>query len=344
MDGEIDLESVTRVAIETIVEAHEFTFTTLRTSPTWAFAKFDIPRQTQTRRRGKPALNIDIAVENVARTQLKTRLASLNPLVLGEEYGDEPLTPTLDLTGRDRLIILVDMVDGTDLLERNLWNWCSAMIFYYPKMRKAEDRILASFIGLPGEGVYFARRDRAKVLKATVRRSIENGESLLRIDTMVVAGPSSVETLAQASVSFYGQKIPNLFSVALKEDINASLVPHAFAKNMLDLQKTKPATRIYNLAGNPMMMRLIDDGGLGHTRIDAVFDLNGQLPHDAVPGLYIAHRAGAILRDVTGSVLTPELLAKKLMRPASEEASEKVRYVVSSSKRLCDELLDYFND
>src|SRR5437870_5262863 len=168
---QIDLESVTRAAIDTIFDAHAYIRDTVRTAPGWAFNKWDIPRQPQRggkNKAQKPALNIDVAVESLARAKLKDRLRMFNPLVLGEEYGDEPLTEDLDVTGRDQLVILLDMVDGTDLLERNLSNWCSAMVFYYPREKKPEDRIIAAFIGLPGEAVYFARRDRKNAEKATM--------------------------------------------------------------------------------------------------------------------------------------------------------------------------------
>jgi fructose-1,6-bisphosphatase/inositol monophosphatase family enzyme len=55
--------------------------------------------------------------------------------------------------------------------------------------------------------------------------------------------------------------------------------------------------RIYNLGGNPMMLKVAE------RTIDAVFEVVGQHPHDVVPGAYIARQAGAIVKDLQGNDL-----------------------------------------
>jgi fructose-1,6-bisphosphatase/inositol monophosphatase family enzyme len=146
-----------------------------------------------------------------------------------------------------------------------------------------------------------------------------------------VAGCSQVEEIEDASVCFYGQKIENFLSL-----------PECFGKNLLSLnrRKVKKANekipfRIYNIAGIPMMMKMADHRvGKAHG-IDVVFDLEGQKPHDVVPGAFIAKKAGAVLKDLGDKEITFGQLEDLLLRPASTE----LRYVLAATEKLSSRMI-----
>jgi len=261
-----DLGRIVNAAIRTIREVQISIRDYIIKNPGAAFDP------AQLGRRGKPLLTIDLYAEVATQLALYRRLERYNPYAIGEEtLRDE----SLDLSVLSNLVVLMDMVDGTDLLERGLSNWCSALVFYFPPER----RILASFVGIPEDGVYFATEDMTEQ-KQPLKR-LFYGEPKERS----VSGPSNIESLDSASIAYYGQKINNFLSISSHQNFTSHL------KSL-----NNPKTRIYNLAGNPMMMKLID----GHTKIDAVFDLEGQAPHDVVPGVYIAQKAGAVFCDLSG--------------------------------------------
>ncbi|HOV74738.1 MAG TPA: hypothetical protein P5318_16350 [Candidatus Hydrogenedentes bacterium] len=269
--------------------------------------------------RKKAALRVDVFAEDYTEAELRKKLRKYRPRVIGEE---SLLKEDLDLSREDRLVVLLDMLDGTDLLERGLSNWCSAMVFYYPP----ECRILASFVGIPNDAVYFAIEDRS----APVRKflwHVRRGQPRV-ID---VTGPSSVTALQEASLSFYGQQPANFMSVAGNRRFAAKLAEFETVKD-----DSFKRMRIYNLAGNPMMMKLID----GSKRIDAVFDLLGQLPHDMAPGAYIARRAGAILCGLDGRPILEEDLARMLIKPA--HGASKRPYLLAATEGLKNEFLALF--
>jgi fructose-1,6-bisphosphatase/inositol monophosphatase family enzyme len=86
--------------------------------------------------------------------------------------------------------------------------------------------------------------------------------------------------------------------------------------------------RIYNFAGNPMMVKVADGS------MSAVFELLGQSPHDVVPGAFIAKCAGAKLTDLRGRDID---LDAALCKPAAPDA--KLRYVLSCTSELGAELV-----
>ena len=140
---DFDLELIVKVAIRTIRETQLFIQEEIREDPASAFEDILIGR------RNKPLLAVDLIAERNTAQNLRRRLQCYKLLAIGEvSLRDQ----NLDLSNEKKLVVLMDMVDGTDLLERGLFNWCSAMVFYYPTSRK----ILASFVGLPEDGVYFA--------------------------------------------------------------------------------------------------------------------------------------------------------------------------------------------
>ena len=226
--------------------------------------------------------------------------------------GEERLAdPKLDLTNEPGIVALVDAVDGTDLLERNLGNWCCASLFFQPS-RPAGSRILAAIVGLPNRTAYHAT---VSSPDAHVIRKLDGNSER-------VYGTSGMESLAAASLYFYGQKLKNL------RDSIQILTP------LLD--QSRPDLRIYTLAGIPMLVRLVDHA-VPHARgIDVVFDLLGQRPHDAIPGLFIAKKGGAAIIDLNGHDITFEEMEEALLRPASG----RIKYVAASTMKLALEFLN----
>lgn len=294
-----DLDVISKAAIQTIFRVQQQVHEDIATDPVNAFEPLAIGT------RGKRLLAIDLVAERNAARELHRMLPSYPLLVLGEESLRDP---NLDLTEEPRLVALVDMIDGTDLLERGLSNWCSALVFYYPPQKQ----ILAAFVGLPHDAIYFATNDSSHPKKY----AFHGGPAILP-----VAGPSAVKTIEEGSLAFYGQKYPNLSSVTDSGFLAYSAhLQHVYAETGRELK-----TRIYNLAGNPIAMRLID----GTSRFDAIFDLRGQAPHDIVPGAFIAERAGASLCDLDGQSID---LNQILLRPANPNS--RIRYILASTQEL----------
>ena len=272
-------------------------------------------------KRHKKALRIDVNAEDSFCRQLRTyRSHKFSGVTI---HGEEDLRdPELDLTQQTGLVVLVDAVDGTDLVERGLHNWCTAAIFYKPTNEKGR-RILGAFVGIPPRMVYYAIAGDDKVY-------VQNSRSG---SPVTAKGGSSVKRLRDASVCFYGQKAANLLSVS-----KAKLLSHVVSLN--DRRKTKnpgvAGFRIYTLSGIPMMMKLIDHRVKSARGIDAVFDIEGQKPHDVVPGAYIAKKAGATLIDLKGKEISYDQLEDALLRPASDES--ELRYVLATTKELAKEV------
>jgi fructose-1,6-bisphosphatase/inositol monophosphatase family enzyme len=269
-------------------------------------------------RRAKPALRVDVNAEDTFKRELhKYQNGKFKHIKV---YGEESLrNKSLDLSSKKELAALVDAVDGTDLVERGLSNWCSAAVIFNPRNPEGK-RLVAAFVGLPSTDVYYATSESPE---ASVRRGSAN---------FPLAGLSKVKSIKQASICFYGQKAGNFLSVA----------QGAFSGNLKRLNDQvkdeghKLDLRIYNLAGIPMMMKL-SDHNVSHARgVDAVIELEGQKPHDFVPGAFIAKKAGAVIRHLDGSDISFEEMEVLLMRPASTE----IKYVVASTRKLSDELLN----
>jgi fructose-1,6-bisphosphatase/inositol monophosphatase family enzyme len=168
---DFDLSLIVTTAIRAIRKAHIDIQKDIAADPTRAFEPARIGR------RQKPLLAVDLVAENNTARRLRDGLKPLSITVIGEEsLRDEDL----DLRNETKLTVLIDMVDGTDLLERRLSNWGSAMVFYYPPER----RIVAAFVGLPDEGVYFATEARDQ----PVRKARFKGDPTLAD----ITGPSSV--------------------------------------------------------------------------------------------------------------------------------------------------------
>lgn len=257
-------------------------------------------------KRRKYALRVDELAEDNGRLNLYRSFGKKHIIAYGEENFRKK---TLDLSNEKRLVALVDMLDGTDLLKRGLSNWCSAMILFYPAQRK----IVGAFVGIPSDGVYYAIPEYGVYKQPMGRKKPHK-----------LKGHSKITKLKNASICFYGQKIKNLLSIAGNRK---------FIKNLQKMEKVtatkrkKMKLRIYNLAGTPMMVKLSD--GI----IDAVFDIEGQAPHDVAPGAYIATQTGAVFKDLNDK---PVDLLSHLLRPGNPKF--RLRYILASTEKLFKEI------
>lgn len=313
-----DLSLIVDSAVTTILTVQRQIFRDILEDPDWAFTRMQITRS------GKELLAIDWKAEELTKKLIRKFLKAYEPLHL---YGEESLAdPDLSLADKQGVVVLMDMVDGTDLLERGLSNWCSAVVFYAPQ----EKRILASFVGIPNDAVYYATADTRGAFKHPVAVKGKKGSSTR------LHGPSRTPSLAGASIAFYGQKIDNFLSVAEHPKFCAALKKLASRGKRT---KKDTWTRLYNLAGNPFMVRMVD--GYAKTagaKLDAIFDLRGQAPHDVVPGAYIATSAGAVLRSLDNG--DPVDLVNALARPA--DPAHSIKYVLAGTESLATELHKIF--
>ena len=99
----------------------------------------------------KPLAAVDLMAERSFKGCLTHDLEARNIFVVGEESLD-----SADLRQEKRICVLVDMIDGTDLLQRGFSNWCSAVVIFDPS--GTPPKILASFVAIKGEAMYFANQ------------------------------------------------------------------------------------------------------------------------------------------------------------------------------------------
>lgn len=265
---------------------------------------------------------VDISAEQLFKTLIDQRFGNDRVYVLGEES----LEGSPDLTNEARTCILVDMVDGTDLLQKGFSNWCSAMVVFSP----ADKRIDGAFIALRGEmgnWLYYATRKQAGAFKIQLR---DNQRGTKRIK---LSGPDTERELTDASVCMYAQKsfaVRNLAQMRGTAIVEWLSKVDAKNKELKSRSDGECGFRFYNLAGNPMMARLAEG------TIDAVIEFGGQLPHDVAPGAYIATKAGAVLTTPEGERITEQQLADYLLTPSRT----KVRYVLAANEALALEILE----
>jgi len=258
----------------------------------------------------KYALKVDLAAQTAAETVLRHRFQDKIE-IRGEESS-------LDELVRSGLAALLDMLDGTDLLERNLGNWCSAMVIYDTK----RPQIWAAFVGLPNREIYYAKySDRhayirePKTDRSPVVHTVKLEQKRVR--------------LRDASICFYGQKAGNFLSVAKNRSFLKALSKLAEEAGDMKDRPDAPQIRIYNLAGNPMMINLIEG------KMDAIVEMRGQLCHDVVPGFVIALRAGAALYNLeTKRRIKESQLASLLSAP-----NRKFKYVMACNDMLAQEII-----
>lgn len=265
--------------------------------------------------------------------------------VIGEERYKEELDSLRDEL---RPVVISDPIDGSDLLERGLSNWCTAAVMFFPK-RDPGKRIVSATVGIYPGIVYYARPelDTPRRMEYQIEDVEPSNQDFQGIEVsrgdFAFRGMARETELAKASVCYYGQKIENFISMPeskLSKKI-AELNEEVKSRNNKrrengDAGKEHFLFRLYNLAGIPMMMKLADHDGAGQG-INAIIELRGQQVHDVIPGLYIAIKAGACAKDLQGNRYTIESLEEALLQPNMT----KLTYVLASTEELADEILRY---
>lgn len=192
---------------------------------------------------------------------------------------------------------------------------------------------MAAFIGIPFDGIYLAYEGEGRVLKKPFSKKDKKEERKDKIGKNPFSGElegveynHGVNDLSRAGICFYGQKIGNFISVARK---------NSFIKGISAINrktKDKEGTRLYNLAGNPMMIKLIQGN------MDVIFELKGQPAHDVAPGAYIAMKAGAVFKNLNGKQID---MIKSLNRPA--DPKNYLRYILAANNRLFNQTKKLFS-
>jgi fructose-1,6-bisphosphatase/inositol monophosphatase family enzyme len=250
-----------------------------------------------------------------------------NVEIIGEESLRNFVTAEND---HPQYQMLIDVVDGTDLLQRGLYNWCSAVVVANIKEQKIE----AAFVCLAEGTLYFANE--AGAFCVDVWEAAKNEAphvEQLRIDKN---GPK----LKDASICMYAQKSSSLLSLVESYKSYPKFIAwlQDIAKSDERLRQKGAAEsrfRYYNLAGNPMMVRLAEQ------KVHVVSELRGQSPHDLIPGAFIAMKAGAVFGDVLKFRTFTELDLLAMLR---DPAKTKVRYILASTRELYDECFQLMNN
>ncbi|MFL6312822.1 MAG: hypothetical protein ACJ71W_12045 [Terriglobales bacterium] len=295
---------------------------------------FQYPEYTSQDGTRKKMLHADRQAENEAIRYLSKHLGKKSIAVLGEETLWEH--KELDLarehierSGRrvtrepgaeKKTVAIVDMVDGSDLLDRNFRNWCSALVFFNPDVPEILFALIHNdngrIYGADSQGFFTLPRENSFELqpahKPEVVRFVE-AEKDEKNNKKTLP-----EEIDQISICYYGQKCSHFTSMPSGFFTWANTTP---ARSRL---------RLYNLAGNPMMARLANG-----ENIHAVFEHIGQYAHDAVPGLFIALKAGAYVLDFAGNEISVETLTTHLLKPSSTS----LQYVVGSTREVAEELV-----
>jgi fructose-1,6-bisphosphatase/inositol monophosphatase family enzyme len=268
--------------------------------------------------KSKEMLSCDRDAELICRDALELSAQHENISII--VFGEESLWDTsIAISRKDPYVVLLDMVDGSDLLERGLGNWCSAAVIFRPKTGKIRASIVQdsnnNFYIATHKGAFFqeAKTDFVEV-EGKVRCSIHLAKAIpLRgpHPPFEPLNPAKKDD-RYASICFYAQKAKHF--VRLPEGFRLWLNEFGFAG------------RLYTLAGNPMMAKLANGD-----RVHVVFEHLGQFAHDAVPGLYLALKAGAAIVRLDGSRISDVDLAGLLYTPSKENA---LQYVLATTEQL----------
>ena len=279
-------------------------------------------RQTIDAETKKRAIDVDLIADREFATQFRHydggRYAGV--IVTGEERPGE--------TGLDEgpfgTYVLVDALDGSDLAERGLANWCSAVVFF--DVAPSSAKIRAAVVGMPPNHVYFATDEDPRV---RVYRNLPDLEGRvlanLALEAEEVTGLPPERALSDASLYFYGQKVARLVEVARR--------PLLAEGRNIEFENL----RIYNLGGIPMLVRMCDHQVKRARGVDAVFELSGQRPYDVVPGLFFALKLGATVLDLARPQPSPidiSDLEEALLHPQGVQ----LRYLAAAHERLANEL------
>lgn len=263
----------------------------------------------------KHNLLIDIRAEGVCTDHFRRAFGS--KIVV---YGEETLTDDLRLDDETRPCAIVDMIDGTELLEMDVSLWSSSVIILDPPKR----RIVCSAVGLENGDVY-------------VRSCLESHPYVIRKaggKRELVGRPSDKKYLSGARIGFYGQKAKNLLTVLANEHF----VSFCLAMKEKSVRRT-PEFRLYNFGGNFGIVRIVDrivdkNRVILNWGFDAIFDAHGQKIHDFAPAAYIALGAGAYMCTLGGERLVESDLARFLLEPSSRKT-----YVLAGTKELAQSIV-----
>ncbi|BBB64227.1 hypothetical protein UNDKW_5954 (plasmid) [Undibacterium sp. KW1] len=278
------------------------------------------------KRTGKSGLRIDNGAEDEIRSVLELKLGN-KIVIIGEESLVSTDTIMTNLVPHGSIAALIDPIDGTDLLELGIENWCCAGILFDPHV----PAILGSVIAQANGDIFFASTSDPDA-KVWATKAGDSNETII---SRKMRGPGTCKEFNESVISFYGQKI-NAFR-------SLSKFPKLEEK-FTQMEKAPPPNfRLHTLSGNPMMVRLADrakmkDGKNTCKGIDLLFSLRDQFLHDVVPGMFIAMKAGAHAYLLDGTPITYTMLAEKLLQPGT-----RMKYVLSSTPELAKEFLSYIN-
>jgi len=304
------------VARDAVADSHAFIRQAMSGGMKFSFEKIHLHP-------GGPDEKISLMIDRLAEQSCRSyfaRQVDTHVHVIGEETQGEEIPEA-------RVHALVDVVDGTDLLAMGIPLWCSAIVLFDEQKPRP---ILGAVVGLATGEIYMASHVEDRVT-VTLPPTVPDGATLTRL----VSGPSSTLTLKNARIAHYGQKPKNFLSL------------HRLTRFLgtVESMHRRDPFRIYNFAGNPIMMKLADrpkdeETGKDLTDgIDAVFDVSGQLLHDVVPGAFIALKAGAYLCDLDKRPIGYEALGALLATPKL-----RLKYVLAATRNLAEELCDALRD
>jgi fructose-1,6-bisphosphatase/inositol monophosphatase family enzyme len=255
-------------------------------------------------------------IDRVAQQNLKLRLDVIferKILFIAEEPEPGEAAVPEDLVDSDVNVAILDPIDGTDLWLRGFGNWCISTVIFDP----GKARIRAAFVGYSSGDIYWATP------QSVCRRDLDGYHYPL------VVSRTAGLALRDATICFYGQKPVNF--LAIQQNLN-------LRQFLLSMKKEKeraeenggdaPKFRIYNLAGNPMMVRMTESDGV-HAAVDVVFEQRGQKAYDVVPGAYIAKRAGASLVNLLNKPIN--------LDEALRYHKKLITYVLAATPQLGDE-------
>ncbi len=282
--------------IETLV-AH------LEDDPTSIEMQFE-PLTTKT---AKTTTFFDFASERECREVFR-RVFGADVEILGEE------SMKANHVWKSRYGVLIDAVDGTDVMAMGVNLWSSAVAV----LDTEASRIVGTVVALPSGAICSARYDEDGAWR-------DNGVSL--------GGCSDVTDLKDARIACYGQKAKNLYALATNERLAT------FLKTIAGDDSAR--FRLFNFAGNNMIVRMADRPKAGSVivgeGVDVVFEPFGQRPHDFVPGMFLALKTGAYACELDGEPIDEKRLAAMMNEP-----DRRVTYVIAGSKVLCDAVLETF--
>jgi fructose-1,6-bisphosphatase/inositol monophosphatase family enzyme len=258
-------------------------------------------------------------IDRFAQNRLKDelRIAFSDRILFAAEEPEVGSDIPDDLTESAFEVAILDPIDGTDLWMRGFGNWCISTAIFDPE----DARIRAAFVGYSSGDIYYATRDGAYLCDG-------NGNlhplSMPQLDVPTI--------LRDATVCFYGQKPANFLALQQKLSFLQLLQDIRVNKKPNNENEEAAKFRIYNLGGNPMMVRMTESSGM-HAAVDAVFEVKGQKPYDFVPGAFIACQAGATIVELADKWNSPFDLHGVL-----RNHKQRRKYVLAATAQLADEL------